>query len=391
MKTFLLLLVCVFTSVCANAQKKAVADVNKPIKDTFVINIPVEESSSVEKIANYINGHYTRPEDKIKAIYTWSAQNISYDVTNMFAIDPNRNDSVVIEKLFATRTGICIDYSVLFQKLATLCGIDCHIVTGYAKMPNSIDAPPHAWNVAKINDSWQIFDATWAAGYSLNNKFVKRFTFDYYKIPANKNILTHMPFDPIWQLLNYPINSQQFYDGSLNKDGAVSFFNYADSIAVFEKQDTLTRLENTLRRVKACGIKNTPTFMEVDYLQKSITTINYNFLNTAGQFCNDASALFNKYIQYYNNQFTPEKPEPEVSKMLTDIDSLLALSKSNLSRVNVTNNDIAKSYSSIENLSKDISGRTQEQKAFVEKYYKTKKMFRKNLFKKYSWFGVPLN
>jgi len=376
--------------VCT-AQKKDIASASKVVKDTFVINIPTEQASSVENIANYINSHYTSTQDKIKAIYTWTAQNISYDVTNMYAIDPNRNDSVAIEKALATRTGICIDYSLVFQKIATLCGINCHVVSGYTKKPNSMDAAPHAWNVAKIKDGWQIFDATWAAGYTSNNKFVKKFTFEYYNIFPEKNIVSHMPFDPLWQLLSYPINSQQFYDGQINKDGTVPYFNYADSIAAFEKQDTVGRLENVLRRVKAGGIKNTSTYIEVDYLQKMIISINYNFLNIAGQSCNDASTIFNKYIDYYNKQFTPEKPEQEVRKMLTEIDSLLALSKSNLSKVNVTNNDIAKNYSAIQNLSKDISDRTSEQKEFVEKYYKTKKIFRKSLFKKYSWFGVPLN
>jgi hypothetical protein len=32
-----------------------------------------------------------------------------------------------------------------------------------------------------------------------------------------------------------------------------------------------------------------------------------------------------------------------------------------------------------------------EQKAFLDKYFKTGKMFRKSLFYKYRWMGVPLN
>jgi hypothetical protein len=32
-----------------------------------------------------------------------------------------------------------------------------------------------------------------------------------------------------------------------------------------------------------------------------------------------------------------------------------------------------------------------EQKLFVDKYFKTGKMFRKTLFYKYTWMGIPLN
>ena len=32
-----------------------------------------------------------------------------------------------------------------------------------------------------------------------------------------------------------------------------------------------------------------------------------------------------------------------------------------------------------------------EQKAFLDKYFSTGKMFRKSLFYKYTWMGIPLN
>ena len=32
-----------------------------------------------------------------------------------------------------------------------------------------------------------------------------------------------------------------------------------------------------------------------------------------------------------------------------------------------------------------------EQKAFLQKYFKTSKLFRKTLFYKYTWMGIPLN
>ena len=35
---------------------------------------------------------------------------------------------------------------------------------------------------------------------------------DYFMMKPEKAIKSHMPFDPLWQFLNYPITSTEFYE-----------------------------------------------------------------------------------------------------------------------------------------------------------------------------------
>jgi hypothetical protein len=49
-------------------------------------------ASSTDAIANYINANFKTETDKIRAVFYWTASNISYDVPGMF--DLNVNETV---------------------------------------------------------------------------------------------------------------------------------------------------------------------------------------------------------------------------------------------------------------------------------------------------------
>jgi uncharacterized protein involved in tolerance to divalent cations len=54
--------------------------------------IPSASASSTDAIANYINANFKTETDKIRAVFYWTASNISYDVPGMF--DLNVNETV---------------------------------------------------------------------------------------------------------------------------------------------------------------------------------------------------------------------------------------------------------------------------------------------------------
>jgi transglutaminase/protease-like cytokinesis protein 3 len=63
--------------------------------------------------------------------------------------------------------------------------------------------------VAKIDGSWYIFDPTWGAGY-VNKYFIKKLNNAYFKVEPAQIIASHIPFDYLWQFLNYPITNGEF-------------------------------------------------------------------------------------------------------------------------------------------------------------------------------------
>src|SRR5690606_22318868 len=66
------------------------------------------------------------------------------------------------EDTFATRIGVCIDYSRLYAVMARSVGLEVRVVTGQGYDGRG-GYGPHAWNEVfmKDTDSWIPLDSTW--------------------------------------------------------------------------------------------------------------------------------------------------------------------------------------------------------------------------------------
>lgn len=76
---------------------------------------------------------------------------------------------------------------------------------------------------ARLYDKWWLFDPTWAAGTVKDNRFTGRFSNRFYKLLPEEMIKDHMPFDPLYQFLYYPVTSQEFYDGKTTINSSKKF------------------------------------------------------------------------------------------------------------------------------------------------------------------------
>lgn len=45
-----------------------------------------------------------------------------------------------------------------------------------------------------------------------------------------------MPFDYLWQFLNYPVTNQEFYEGKMSQNKSKRYFNYKDSLIAYKKK-----------------------------------------------------------------------------------------------------------------------------------------------------------
>lgn len=188
--------------------------------DAIVKNYP-ESFSSIEKLAEAINKDFSKDDEKTRAIFTWIALNIKYDLTAYNTIKngsggvaysyKNEQEKLAKELQFRqdfakralkTKKGVCQHYSALFHALCDLTGIKCLDIPGTSKtslthigkLPVSSD---HIWNAVKIGDSWKFIDVTWASG-SVDGKtgrFVPRFNDGYFFTSPDIFFLNHFPDD----------------------------------------------------------------------------------------------------------------------------------------------------------------------------------------------------
>jgi hypothetical protein len=363
--------------------------------DKTILQIPDSLTFSTQRLAGYINSTFSNPNDKTRAIFIWIAKNIQYDIDNMFALNFYQNSSEIIDKVMKTRKGICTNYAVLFNDLANKAGIKSFVIEGYTKQKGFVDYIPHAWCAAFIDSTWFIFDPTWGSGYVQNAKFVRKVNNYYFKTKPEQMVKSHMPFDPLWQFLNYPVTNQEFYEGKTQVNSTKQYFNFIDTLSAYEKQSEIEQLISSSNRLVKNGVKNSLLFDRLQHNKREIEDYNnkriVDHYNSALYSFNNGINLLNMFINYRNRQFTPKLPDSEIKHMVDTIDISFKLSREQIK--NIKNPD-SNTSSSIVQLDKSLAEATinlDEQKAFLEKYFKTGKLFRKSLFYKYSWMGIPIN
>ena len=178
--------------------------------------------ASPEKLAEKINSDFDTPVEKARAVYTWIAKNVRYDLNEMRA---NQGGKVAFSyrtqeekerKLrqynldLATRTmktkkGVCRGYTALYDRVASLVGLETVTIPGTSKShPTHIGKLPtaadHIWNAVKINGKWQMIDVTWGSGSvnSATGKFVNKFNDGYFFTDPDLFFLNHFPDEPKW-------------------------------------------------------------------------------------------------------------------------------------------------------------------------------------------------
>ncbi len=372
--------------ILATFQLKAQTPEDYTSIDKTMLNIPHSHTQTTLTIANYINKKFSTQSEKARAAFIWVASNLKYDIDNMFEKENYQKNEEIIVNTLKTRKGVCRHYAAVFADISNKLGITTYVISGYTKQNNEVDNISHAWCVAYLDSSWQLFDPTWGSGSISKNKFIRNINNYYYKTNPEKLIQSHMPFDPMWQLLKYPITNQEFYDGKFETDKDKPYFNFNDSIAAYEKLSKEEQLKASANRIEQNGLKNAMIKEMFQYLSSEIENIKIleinNRYNEAVNSYNEAIRLYNVFINFKNKQFTPYKEDNEIIQMTADVE--LALNKS-LNKLNEikkpdtqTTRLMNKAYKNINDLIK----KNNEQKEFVDKYCNTSKSTRKTLFYK---------
>nr|MBP7965492.1 hypothetical protein [Paludibacteraceae bacterium] len=154
----------------------------------------------------------------------------------------------------------------------------------------------------------------WAAGYELKGKYIHQFQDAYFLIPPKEFIKDHMPFDPMWQLVENPLNHAEFIAKkmtSLDKRGS---FMVRDSIAQYQRLSRYEQLKSANRRILACGVKNKQIQKQVDENTLQLTNLTYQ---VAVDTLNYGVQQYNLYILHKNRQFhNPNVSDEDIQALL---------------------------------------------------------------------------
>ncbi|ACU59200.1 transglutaminase domain protein [Chitinophaga pinensis DSM 2588] len=398
---YLLLAVIISFSVSVSAQPKERVSTEPPASAS--LNIPEGDSRTPAALSQYLRAHTASNKEFVRHLYSWIVWNISYDIANMYNPGYYKDTLDAANKTLATRTGVCQGYANLYYLTCKEAGIPVQLIGGYTKTQGRIDNASHAWVAVKPDSVWYMSDPTWGAGVVNNNKFVRKPVDSYFLVAPAAFIRTHMPFDPLWQLLEHPVRNEEFRDNSWTAAAGRSIFHYKDSLETYNTmKDDLLKYQLVINRIEGMGITNQMISHELVYYKNLVTFIADNRkvvaqnravdeFNASSSRYNRAVNLFNEYVQFKNNQFKPAKADQAIKQMVDAISKKLSESKQGLAGLNREEPSLKHNITELEESLSVLQKRVEEEQAFVEKYIRTGKLFRKSLFYKTTWMGIPLN
>lgn len=357
--------------------------------------IPEQQTKSVQEIASYIQANFKGEELQIKAAYFYVISSISYDVTYNFSTELFSSDEDFVTKTIATNKGVCIHYAKLFKAIVDKLGYQCQIVTGYTKQNNQISNLSHAWCAIKMQDkNWYIFDPTWDSGYVKNEKFVRNLVSKHFKMLPSAAIISHMPFDYLWQFIKEPISNREFYNGKLYDGKPKINFEYQIEIDKYLKLSEIDKAFESSERIQKNEILNDLILEEYNYKKNifNTTRLNKNVekFNEIVEEYNIAIVLLNDFIIYRNKEFTPSYADAILLEMIITPKERLENVQKEFFVLGSIGKENASSYNSLRASISDTVKQAQEQYEFVKEYISKSKKERKKMFRTVTWFGIPV-
>ena len=275
------------------------------------------EPAPPAELAYTLTKDYITEREKLRAIFSWITDHISYRVKKNFQNNTPANnrrlniaDTLVwksgndfmAETVLQNRSAVCDGYARLFKTLCDYAGLRSAIITGFAKGDYSRQFKfrcNHTWNAVYIDSSWQLIDVTWASGYTnySGDEFTKRLDETYF-LPAPSDFARdHFPDDLRWTLMDNPPFPKEFtagpYRNKCFSKYKLSAYSPAGGVIEAAVGDTIQiDLETTDHKLDSKMAPDTVTtfdeslekflhpvvFLEPDTTRESKQTIHYTFI-----------------------------------------------------------------------------------------------------------------
>ncbi|MDF2814977.1 MAG: cysteine protease [Paenibacillus sp.] len=144
---------------------KAVGQEYKKILQRKYEVVDAKIPADIAEAAKVIVADKPNDEEKARALYQWVGTRIQYDWDKVELYETKRIwKEQTPEETFATREGVCIDYSRLYAVMARSVGLEVKVVTGQGYDGRG-GYGPHAWNEVLMKDTqtWIPLDSTWVS------------------------------------------------------------------------------------------------------------------------------------------------------------------------------------------------------------------------------------
>jgi len=357
---------------CYTIEAKAQDENEYRETDRTALDIPAAQTGTTEDIASYINKHFDADNKKVRAIYVWVAANIKYDSDSLHRIILNEDREKLITTALKRRRGVCENFASIFNDICAKSGLRSFVIEGYTRQNGSVDRSTHAWCAAFIDKKWFLYDPTWDADNISRGRYSEPLRTNYFQISPSDFIHSHMPFDPMFQFLDYPISYNDFNRGNTQMNTRSPYFNFINSIYVYEKLDPLYKYLGAVSRIEKNGTPDAKVNTKLSQLKMEIEIIYQDkdsvMYNGAIADYNAAIKLFNGFITYRNNDFKPSKTGSEVQATFDRIEKLISSARSKLEEVNQSKAILTLNTSGVGNALDTLSAHFKEQKVFLKNY-----------------------
>ena len=225
--------------VCCVSTTTAQTNFSKVDAHARQVAFPAEQN--VALLAADLTAGLTTETEKARTIFVWITANIRYDAKLIMADDVEVEEVKSKQRpaeVLRSKRAICEGYANLYTEICQAAGLKSLVATGLTKTPSGrIPRIGHAWNLVRTEGEWKLIDATWGAG-SLDDdkKYVAAFDDTYFFSEPQTFGQNHFPTDPLFQLLEKPMDLATF---RANNSGRVTALAAAGGLTILQVKDSL--------------------------------------------------------------------------------------------------------------------------------------------------------
>jgi transglutaminase/protease-like cytokinesis protein 3 len=286
--------------------------------DVFIIDYDsFSNINSLHDLAKKAKSTTNDQKEQLNILLHWTYNNITGDSERFFYGGELQN----IEKTVKSGKGLCEDYTLIFNQYCKLLDIKSIRVDGYIKPINfkendKLERPNHTWNAVFIGQNWLLCDLFWSTtSLNFSNTFTNKINPKYFLSEGEIFIETHLPCDPIFQLLNNPIKLEAFtnlvegYNKGFRKDETIEYKTEINKLLLLDKNELLLKIA---RNTFSYNKNNPNSLIEelfnygVDILNNKSSTIKQ--LNKAKSYFKEAKSLIplsnKEYVKQLDFQCT---------------------------------------------------------------------------------------
>jgi len=231
-------LLFIFCLIISNFSLGKVSIIDSSVIEVFN-NHDFSKVTTIKELATEISVLTNSNSKKLQLLLLWSDRFMFVDSARFFAYGAPKN----IAQAFKERKGLCDEFSGIVNEFCQIQHIPCFKVTGYVAEGETIDnslfvEENHAWNAVFIDNTWLLCDLFWSTSkLNSNNSFIKKLDETYFLANGYAFMHNHLPADPVFQLLDYPIKIDSFKKIIDEIEPTNHLCNYKDSLAALLKMD----------------------------------------------------------------------------------------------------------------------------------------------------------